>query len=1096
MALLFIIVAIILYILNISAHSDFSYLHPLLVAVIGIQIVVISLILSSLIIISQLIGRYQTPNATDSVINDNDIRMPIFVYGLCIVIEILTLIFIDVLNSGDHDYPLCLDILYALIIIITFYVFWSFHKLIRHIIKYTNVKNTLNRLTSNLNETIISKNKDDKDNDFYIQQILDILSKSILNHESSTFFHGLNQLQKELFKPFCQYKDPNANEDNKSKRVSNNITTAELENLEKDNLYSFFNLLFQNSKKELSNERDPTLDLAPIQREEINSLFIFVLNDCCSMSVESKYERGFIIIIEILTIHVQAIINLEKKLEPNDQKDNGSSQKLSNIIYRDSLIFLDLAYRNAYSKKLETALVAIGWGFFYLFYQFIDNGIENSDNILPKLNYYLDSWDQEKFYSIYPQYSFILTYICISLYERSTGISGNKQLDDNFSQQLEEVMITLKRLKERTMEHGGNIENDLYIVDFCIEIIKTINDPDSKIDYNFNKKFILMLGEILRFIRINLGTEYLSYANLLTYQANYCFINGDYLTAEGQLIRAKEILLKKYGENINYAASVGHLARLYTDWGRIKLAKENCKIATTIHYKEYGQCHKAIAAILSSYVSIFRLDFNNDLALKIMDTALKIREYAFNGRNNHLYAAGCLYASFLNIELGNFKLAFQYVNEGSEIRYEICSSSLSTIRSMLRAMHLKKYGENLKKIPALKLKGDTLSEIKKIDVEIKLRKKLYFGKKFPSLSIICSMLKAIHLNEYGEYLKKHPDSKSKDEIFEEIKKIDAKISFDYSSCFNSALNCCDKELNSFEKSSSRENLDYLSILLIKTKILYNLEDFDEAEKLCSDAIKIKPEGLNEYHPSYILPLQNLTRICYACKKFETGLINIIEAFQLAKKFYKEDSIYYIASLLNLANALYIYGLYSKNNGLDPKEGPLGEAKEKYIEILDLSFKYGPVNGLHCLYMGTVLNLSRLYLDFGDRIKGLELYNNKISVNINDLRCLYGSESESFNSELKNYNVFLSINKNSVNIKFIDLIKLVKKGTKSDYLNLHCFYDELINQYKKMQNNDDKTQKIDYSKKYEMLYYYKFKVELLATDHLPTQNYFFSLATYF
>ncbi|WP_048150954.1 tetratricopeptide repeat protein [Methanolacinia paynteri] len=1172
-------------------HSDFQYLHSLLVTVIEIQVAFISLILSTLIVISQLMGRYQTPSATDAVITDKKVKYTLIFYACFIVIEILALIFIDILNNEDHDFPLLLGSLYLLIIFIISYLFCSFSRLIVYIVQYTNVKKTLDRLTLDLKKTIIPEKTSEKDSDFYIQQILDILSKSILNHESSTFFHGLYQLQKELFDSFCQNKETDANECNNSIEIPNECDNSEFVCLKKKDHCFFFTPFFQDSSKELFRislnskviitylkskftylkskftylkskftylkskftylkskftylkSKIPFLkgkiqasDVAPIQKEEINSLFIFTLKDCCSMSVESKYERGFIIIIEILTIYAQGIINLERKLKHYNQKHDDPSQKLSEILYSDSIIFLDLAYKNAYSKKLETALVAIGWGFFYFFYQYIDNGKKDFDDILQKLNYYLSDLDQEELYSVYPQYSFILTYFCIILYERSTGIFGDKQEINNFPQKLDEVKTMLERLKYKANGHTGNIEYDLDIINFCIEIIQSIKleDLNSKGDYRFNNKFISVLSEILRFIRINLGTEYLLYANLLTLQANYYFINGDYFNAEGKLIHAKEIICKKYGKKINYATSVGHLARLYNDWGRLELAKQNCSIATYIRYKEYvlGQKdnehrlnHKDLAASFSIYGVIFRLDFNNDLALKIMDKALEIRKIVFGGEKNHLYAAGLLYVSFLNMELGNYKLAFCCVDKGSQIRKEIGSlekfPSLGIICLMLKAMHINEYGEYLKTYSILEMPSDILSEINKIDNKFSVYSDPQSCFR-TALKLCDEELKNPEYNiclEYNVYLEYNLHLE--DNVYlEDIICFEGRVCFEYNISSDYNINSdynihLEENINSdynihLEENINSEynvNLDYLSMLLIKIKVLYNLKRYNEAKKLCLEAEKIKPKGLSDSHPSFILPKQNLTRIHYACGEFETGLKKIEEAFELAENFYKDkndkDNIYYIASLLNLSNARYIYGLFKNDKEC------LNKAEEGYIKILKLSMKYGPVNGLHCLYMGAVLNLSRLYLDSKyldpkNPKKGLDLYNKKLEVNIEEICCPY--DKGPLIDKLKNSGRFLRSNKKSVKIKFIDLIELAKENTEQDYLNLCCFYDEIIIQYKEikkycngMKNCDEikkNDQIIDYSKKYEQLYYYKIKVEILTTDHLPTLNTFFNLATYF
>ena len=177
-------------------------------------------------------------------------------------------------------------------------------------------------------------------------------------------------------------------------------------------------------------------------------------------------------------------------------------------------------------------------------------------------------------------------------------------------------------------------------------------------------------------------------------------------------------------------------------------------------------------------------------------------------------------------------------------------------------------------------------------------------------------------------------------------------------------NRCFKEALKIKEVLGKKHPSYVTTLSNLAVLYREMGQYDKAESLCLEVLKIRKEVLGEKHPDYAKSLNNIAVLYRAMGQYDKAELLFIEAIQIIKEILGVKHTDYANSLNNLAE------LYKIMRQYDKAESMFNEALKIEKEVLGEK---------HPLYAQSLNNLAELYAYMGQYEKAELLYSESIKI---------------------------------------------------------------------------------------------------------------------
>jgi hypothetical protein len=635
--------------------------HDLLPVLIATQLAIFTIILTLTFVAVQFNSEFQTLSETATIFEDRKGKMLKLIIIFVVIFELFLFLFSNIIHSPEIK-----TVLTFFLILIPFFAFILYLDfLMKRLIVKENLKFYIKKIIEN-NELAYY--------DFEIQPILDISNKLMKNKESLTLEESLkeirigiiNECEKTYKKPFeVKIGDKDFIQYLKiSIKITANVVKEKIFGfISRDNTkkYSgefiahveglsikekFFNdksnsdkgknkflpiiqqkkILF--SFKNGSNHND-SLTYDKMRFHDTIDLFFRIHMEFLSQAIESKFEKGIIIIIENIEIFLEELILLKERLKSENLDKDIYKEFI--VEYKKSLVEYSeiLHYTEREVNKLDSktnAIIAIAWGKGKLWeLQIKDSELASLKEIKGGICKCIAC--SKKYYSeaLYDVANGILN--ATAYYGLIIMGAINESEKGVFYSDLEEK---IRKNLEKPDDNNRDFWETYKRTSVSLLKILSLNNQSRKHEKSSHgtyKIIIATIQEHINSMQNSIGSSYLPYIKLTRIQSDYYYVVSDYDASIQRLIHAKNIVSHKYGsDHLQLAMILNHLSRVFLDKGEIGLSSNLCDQASRIRLNQ-GCPYKSseLAASLINYSLIYRLKGEKQKAIQFVDAVKMIR---------------------------------------------------------------------------------------------------------------------------------------------------------------------------------------------------------------------------------------------------------------------------------------------------------------------------------------------------------------------------------------------------------------------------------------------------------------------------------------
>jgi hypothetical protein len=657
----------------------------ILETLVSAQLTIITILVPLTFVVAELIGEYQSPYVTGKIVNDERRKYMIYIFIIIVIVELVLLAANNIIKYSSDHYIWIVFIIHFLIflsIIITFYLFWEYlQDLKKKMVVPENIGTSTNKLLDQYNLGYY---------DYNIQPILDIFKKLNKNEESTTLEESLKIIRSKMtyecekickktgfiyktkindgrdysenfFGKVCELKKIWGLSKNRKK------TTLFVENkiipLIQDNTTRtyFIRKIVSGKSDNLINKDTPQFDRKKFHDTIV--LFFRIFSELKSQAINSKFEKGVIIIVENIEFFLEDLDLLKDnlKVETIDDDDlQNFLEEYKKILDKYSDI-LENINKDATELKMENAIVAVAWGRGKLWELQIkdlnvygNEAIDNIENGLIKNIEESGKHYQGNRFNAAQGILHVTAYYGRILLESNNGPSKDQiikklceclnqlKLDTKSSTQ---ELVNLMQIDAETSQKYSNL------ISSCKATFSlySSSNRDTKGPFETYNEIVNTLKDYFRSMQTSIGSSYIPYIKLARLQSDYNFIISNYTLSTQQLEHVKKIVEYKYGPNhLQHAKILNHLSRIYLDICEIEKAIEFCDHASRIRILcGCPYLSSEIAASLINYSLIYRLKGNTIKAMQFLKEVREIRE---NGKKFKEVIAADIFRSTIIIE--------------------------------------------------------------------------------------------------------------------------------------------------------------------------------------------------------------------------------------------------------------------------------------------------------------------------------------------------------------------------------------------------------------------------------------------------------------
>lgn len=404
-----------------------------------------------------------------------------------------------------------------------------------------------------------------------------------------------------------------------------------------------------------------------------------------------------------------------------------------------------------------------------------------------------------------------------------------------------------------------------------------------------------------------LGTKDPRYAEALESLAKLAEKAGKRDRAESLYIEHLKLQKDNLGEkNPAYAAAMENLAKFYQNEGKFTLAEDYFKEVIKIRKRNKQEQSPEYANTLNNLAILYKVSGRPALAETTYEEALAIYKTTL-GEKSSAYATIVKNLADLYFMQAKYAKAEEYYKISRNIirenvgdkhfNYALALKDLGKIY-YIRSEYAEAEKVFTQAIDILKIRGKNNREYASLinDLANIYRMQGLLDKAEPLLA------EAIQINKeiYGT---KHPDyARSlynlallyarKDGQSERVEKM-----------YQEALTAC--------RDNPADAQLYSSVLNALANIYNNRGDFEKAEPLYQEGLKIARKNLGKKHPAYASSLNNLAVMYRQKAKFEKAIELFTEVAQIRKETLGEKHLEYGRTLRNIAELYYVQKQYEK-----------------------------------------------------------------------------------------------------------------------------------------------------------------------------------------
>ncbi|MEN8905444.1 MAG: tetratricopeptide repeat protein [Clostridiales bacterium] len=472
---------------------------------------------------------------------------------------------------------------------------------------------------------------------------------------------------------------------------------------------------------------------------------------------------------------------------------------------------------------------------------------------------------------------------------------------------------------EYSKKNNVNIINSLNISfsigEFYTEIYKY---EEAENVYNYIKKSISKSFDENSFFEANL------YANLGILNNS----QGKYNEAEKYLDSSIEIIKNEQGESNFYISNLYNIiAKIYENQGQLKNSEKSYKNSLKITNSLYDNNHILIA---SSYVGLSDILTSKSKykdAEKYLKDSLKIEKSIFGNDSLEISKLYLKLGNFYEL-LNDFNNSEKYFTECLKIRESILTEESNLLIDTY--LHLGKYYCSQNNFD----KGK-----KPLSTAVKIQEK-NLGKKCIFTAFSYSYLAVCYYSRFPEYEN------------------------EYKKYIDKSIVLSENLLEDINPEKIYRNYE-------KTSILIDNENYNKAENILLDILKIYDKEYNKNNPNYIRLYINLSHLYGLQNASDKSLEYLNKALNISKEIYGEETSF-TANLYNLIAIEYL------------NIGNRSKSQKNYARSLSLYKKIYDTN-IHLNIANLYSNLSKLYYNSKNYVKAEE--NSKIALDIT--KKLYG-----------------------------------------------------------------------------------------------------------
>lgn len=371
--------------------------------------------------------------------------------------------------------------------------------------------------------------------------------------------------------------------------------------------------------------------------------------------------------------------------------------------------------------------------------------------------------------------------------------------------------------------------------------------------------------EHLNLIKDNLGEKNSAYATAMENLAKYYQNNGNFRLAE-DYFRDVMKLKKRNGEDktVAYAHTLNNLAILYKISGRAALAETTYEEALALYKATVGDKHPAYAEVVSNLANLYFSQANYKKAEQMYEESRKIIETNYT-KNSLQYAMALRDLAKIHYVKSEYGAAEPLYNEALEI-----------LKS--RGVNSKEYAAIINDLASLyRMQGNEAKAQPLLEESIKINKEI-LGDKHPEYARSLYQLAIITYKKEGA-------SPKVEKMYQEV------------------VNIC-------RTNPADANL-YGTAIGALANFYNNKGDFDKAEPLYKEGIKVSRQNLGKKHPTYARNLSNLAVLYRQKGMFDKAIEMFSEVAEIRREVLGEKHLEYAKSLKEIADLYYVSKNYVK-----------------------------------------------------------------------------------------------------------------------------------------------------------------------------------------
>jgi CHAT domain-containing protein/Tfp pilus assembly protein PilF len=371
--------------------------------------------------------------------------------------------------------------------------------------------------------------------------------------------------------------------------------------------------------------------------------------------------------------------------------------------------------------------------------------------------------------------------------------------------------------------------------------------------------------EHLNLIKDNLGEKNPIYATAMENLAKYYQNNGNFRLAEDYFRDVLKVRKRNGGDKtVDYAHTLNNLAILYKVSGRAALAETTYEEALALYRATVGDKNPAYAEVVSNLANLYYSQANYKKAEQMYEESRKIIETSY-GKNSLQYAMALRDLAKIHYVKSEYASA--------EPLYE---EALQILKS--RGSNNKEYAAIINDLASLyRMQGNEAKALPLLEESIKINKEI-LGDKHPEYARSLYQLAIITYKKEGA-------SPKVEKMYQEVVEI----------C---RANPADANL-------------YGNALGALANLYNNKGDFDKAEPLYKEGIKVSRQNLGKKHPTYARNVSNLAVLYRQKGKFTQAIEMFSEVAEIRKEVLGEKHLEYGKSLREIAELHYVSKDYAK-----------------------------------------------------------------------------------------------------------------------------------------------------------------------------------------